>query len=173
MLRLGFERAGFEEDRIAGEVEAGFAPFVAAYSVALDRETRLYPGVREAVAALAGAGYRLGVCTNKPIRQAEDLLRLLDFRAPFASCVGADTLEVRKPHPAPLEKAVTDAGGEMARTVLIGDTVTDRDTARAAGAKVALVTFGPTGRAVEDLAPDALLDHFDDLPGLAARLLAR
>ena len=35
-----------------------------------------------------------------------------------------------------------------------------------------LVTFGPEGRAIERLAPEALLDHFDDLPDLALRLLA-
>ncbi len=55
--------------------------------------------------------------------------------------------------------------------MLVGDTETDRKTGLAAGVPVALVTFGPEGRAIERLAPDALLDHFDDLPALAQRLI--
>jgi phosphoglycolate phosphatase len=55
--------------------------------------------------------------------------------------------------------------------MLIGDTETDRNTGLAVGVPVALVTFGPEGRAIERLQPEALLDHFDDLPALAARLL--
>jgi phosphoglycolate phosphatase len=62
-------------------------------------------------------------------------------------------------------------GGAAARALLVGDTMTDRLTGRAAGVPVALVTFGPEGRAVERMEPEALLDHFDQLPGLAARML--
>jgi phosphoglycolate phosphatase len=49
--------------------------------------------------------------------------------------------------------------------------MTDRLTGRAAGVPVALVTFGPEGRAVARMEPEALLDHFDDLPRLANRML--
>jgi phosphoglycolate phosphatase len=56
--------------------------------------------------------------------------------------------------------------------MLMGDTETDRNTGLAVGVPVALVTFGPEGRAIERLQPEALLDHYDDLPALAARLLA-
>ena len=88
----------------------------------------------------------------------------------FGSLVGADTLAVRKPDPAPYRAAVQRAGGG-ARSMLIGDTETDRETARAAGVPCVRVTFGPDGRSVADLAPEALLDRFEDLPALVARLL--
>jgi phosphoglycolate phosphatase len=55
--------------------------------------------------------------------------------------------------------------------MLVGDTETDRRTAAAAGVPVALVTFGPEGQGVARLAPEALLDHFDELPALARRTL--
>ena len=42
--------------------------------------------------------------------------------------------------------------------------MTDRLTGRAAGVPVALVTFGPEGRAVARMEPEALLDHFDQFP---------
>ena len=55
--------------------------------------------------------------------------------------------------------------------MLLGDTETDRKTGLAAGVPVALVTFGPEGAGVARLAPEALLDQFEDLPDLVARLL--
>jgi phosphoglycolate phosphatase len=55
--------------------------------------------------------------------------------------------------------------------MLVGDTETDARTGIAAGVPVALVTFGPEGRAVERFAPAALLERFEDLPDLALRLL--
>ena len=67
--------------------------------------------------------------------------------------------------------AVAGVGGAPARSFLLGDTVTDRDTARAVGVPCALVTFGPEGRGIERLAPEALLEAYADLPGLAEKLL--
>jgi phosphoglycolate phosphatase len=63
-------------------------------------------------------------------------------------------------------------GGDARRALLVGDTATDRETGRAAGVPVALVTFGPEGAGVARLAPEALLDRFDDLAGIVERLLA-
>ncbi len=125
----------------------------------------------EAIGALESAGYRIGICTNKPERLAELLLEKLGVRAAFASLVGADSLAVRKPDPEPLREAVRRAGGEPARACLIGDSVTDRETARAAGVPSVLVTFGPSGADMAALAPQALIGHFDELPETVYRLL--
>ena len=61
----------------------------------------------------------------------------------LASLIGADTLPVRKPDPEPFFEAVRRAGGDVKRSCLIGDTITDHKTARAAGVPSVLVTFGP------------------------------
>jgi len=95
----------------------------------------------------------------------------LGVRDLFGSLVGADTLPVRKPDPAPYRAAVERAGGAVAASVLIGDTVTDRDTARAAGVPCALVTFGPDGQAVARLQPEALLDGYEALAEVVSRLI--
>jgi phosphoglycolate phosphatase len=168
MLRAGLARAGRED---AAEVDRWYPHLLDAYEARIDAETAFYPGALEAVAALREAGFAVGVCTNKPERLARLLLERLGAAAIFPALVGADTLPVRKPDPAPFHEAVTRAGGAPGRAMLLGDTVTDRDTARAARAPVALVTFGPEGRAVADLVPDALLDAYDALPALATRLL--
>jgi len=168
MLRLGFGRV--LPDWSEAEVAAQYPVLLDAYEAGIDRESRIYPGAETAVERLRGAGYGVGICTNKPAYLAETLMRRLGFRDAFAALVGADTLPVRKPDPAPYIEAVRRVGGLPARSVLIGDTVTDRDTARAAGVPVVLVTFGPVGREVERLEPDALLDHYDRLFDLAERL---
>jgi len=167
MLRLGFSRtAGFGEV----DVEAQFAPFIAAYTERLTEHTYIYPGAMEAVEALRGAGYGVGICTNKPEAQTEALLRAMGVRDAFGAVVAADTLPVRKPDPAPLREAVRRLGGDPARTCLVGDTDTDRETARAAGVPSVLVTFGPVGDQMAALAPEALVDHYDDLPGVVEAL---
>ncbi|MFV0243527.1 MAG: HAD-IA family hydrolase [Qingshengfaniella sp.] len=172
MLRLGYERLGIGSGQgIEALVMAGYDPLLDAYGAAIDTHTRLYPGAMAAVEALSEAGYRVAICTNKTEALAETLLTRLGIRAAFAGLIGADTLPVRKPDPAPLHAAVARAGGTRGRAVLIGDTVTDRDTARAAGVPCVLVGFGPSGPAITALDPDAVLDHYDDLPDLIARLL--
>jgi len=169
MLRLGLARAGRSGDERA--VEALYPVLLAAYADDIDRHTRLYPGAVEAVETLIAAGYGLGICTNKPSALAETLLVRLGVRGLFGSLVGADSLPVRKPDPAPYRAAVTAAGGDTARSLLVGDTETDRLTARAAGVPCVLVGFGPEGAGVARLAPEAMLERYEDLPGLVARLI--
>lgn len=170
MLRLGFDRIGqpWSED----DVSRAFPNLVGAYAADIDRHTFLYPGAVQAVMALRAAGFATAICTNKPEALAETLLQRLGVRDLFDALVGADTLIVRKPDPAPYVEAVKRAGGDLARSFLLGDTETDRLTGRAAGVPVVLVTFGPEGQGVARLAPEALLHHFNDLPALAERLLA-
>ena len=169
MLRLGYARVrpGTSED----QVSADYPVLLGHYARDIDRHTRLYPGAEAALHRLLGAGYRIGVCTNKPTGLAEDLVTRLGVRDLFASFIGAGSLPVSKPDPAPFIASVEQAGGKLAGSVLIGDTVTDRDTAKAAGVPCVLVTFGPTGRDVEALQPDTLLDHFDNLGDVVARLI--
>ena len=168
MLRLGFSRLGVVDDAM---IDAQYPVLLEAYAQAIDVNTTLYPGAVAAVEALRAAGFAVSICTNKPEALAQDLTRRLGIRPLFGALIGADTLPTRKPDAAPYVAAVEQAGGTVSRSMLIGDTETDRKTGLAAGVPVALVTFGPEGRGVERLRPEALLDHFDDLPALAARIL--
>jgi len=85
--------------------------------------------------------------------------------------IGADAAQAIKPDRRHLETAVRAAGGELSRAVMVGDAATDAGAARAAGTGLILVSFGYTEIPVIDLAPDILIDHFDELPGACARLL--
>lgn len=169
MLRLGFSRLGMDEAE--GRIDAQFPLFLEYYAQNIDRHTVLYDGVQAAVQRLLDADYRVGICTNKPEGLAETLMQRLGLRDMFGALIGADTLPTRKPDAAPYIETVMRAGGNVARSVLIGDTVTDRECARAAGVPSVLVTFGPTGREVETLRPEALLDHYGQLFGVVEGLL--
>ena len=172
MLRSGMSKAGLPPDKdwIAAD---GYEDFLKDYESGLSVHTELYPGVTEALDALAADGWRLGICTNKPERLARLLLEDLGVLARFGSLIGADTLPFRKPHPEPLLRAITEAGGLRSRSFLVGDTDTDVRTARSARVPVTLVAFGPQGNAAGSLDPDALLERFPELPRVAKKLLER
>lgn len=168
LLRLGFGRLGPLDE---AAVDAQYPVFLDLYRDCLAVESRLYPGAADAVEALRGAGYATSICTNKPEAMAERLMAHFGVRDLFDALIGADTLPTRKPDPAPYRAAVTRAGGAVEASFLLGDTETDRKTARAAGVPCALVTFGPDGNGVADLAPDALLNDFSELSALTRSLI--
>lgn len=172
MLRAGYARMTSEALLPPGAEDEDYLRLLDHYGQNIAIHTRLYPGVEFALQRLTQAGHRLAVCTNKPQALADRLLRELGIRDAFAAMIGADTLPVRKPDPRPYRAAVTEAGGQVRNSFLIGDTETDRKTAVAAGVRVALVSFGPEGPAIARLAPQALLHDFDDLPDLARDWLA-
>lgn len=174
MLTLGLEREFGEAD--SAILDSQYTVLLEAYESAIDHHTTLYPFAMEAIEALKSDGYRVGICTNKPEYLAEILMQKLGVRDAFDALIGADTLPVRKPDPAPYFEAIRRAGAHREKGCLVGDTITDHSTARAANAPSILVTFGPgqqNGQAdIRALQPDALLDRFEDLPDIVARLLA-
>lgn len=130
--------------------------------------TRCYPQIEAAMDALAARGVALAICTNKTMRMTELLVEALGWRGRFAAIVCADTLTVRKPDPAPLIEAIARAGGGKA--AFVGDSITDADTARAAGVPFVAVSFGYSDRPVEELGADAVIDSYEALIPALERL---
>lgn len=172
MLRAGYTRVPADTLLPPDAEEVDFPRLLSFYDDCLADSTRLYDGVEAALHALAADGFQLAVCTNKPLALAEKLLSALNVREHFKGMIAADSLPVRKPDPRPYRAAVAQAGGEVARSFLLGDTETDVKTARAAGVRVSLIGFGPEGAGISRLAPDHVLDRFADLPALAREWLA-
>lgn len=117
------------------------------------------------------AGMRLAVCTNKREALSVALLSELGIERLFAAIAGRDTFAVSKPHPDHLLGAVRMAGGNPARAVMVGDSATDINTARAAGIPVIGVSFGYTDVPVRQLGADAVIDHYRELPAALGRLI--
>lgn len=168
MLSLGFSRVnGFGADQVDGQ----YPVLLAAYAQDIDTHTVLYPGAMDAIELLKSNGYAVGIATNKPEGLAETLMQSLGVRHEFGSLIGADTLSVRKPDPEHHFEAVRRAGGDPRRSLLVGDTATDRDTSRNAGVPSILVTFGPGRDDVLALDPEATIDNYDELHGVVVRLI--
>jgi phosphoglycolate phosphatase len=141
------------------------------YRAALEAELAPVPGVVEALDALEAAGFRLAVCTNKYEGQSVELLRILGIGDRFAAICGRDTFPQFKPDPRHLTDTIARAGGDPARAVMVGDSRTDIDTAKAAGIPVVAVTFGYTDRPVTELGPDRVIEHFSQLPEAVGALV--
>ena len=169
MLTLGFDRLGRGNDTAL--IDRHYPDLLRLYEQAIDVHTYLYPGAMQAVKTLSQDGYKVAICTNKPEYLARILLERLGILHDFGSLIGADTLPTRKPDPAPLREAARRAGGNPARCLLVGDTATDLNTSRAAGVPSVLVSFGPNGTSVADLVPEAMIDHFDELPDVVRNLI--
>ncbi len=127
-----------------------------------------FPHVDRAMDALAGLGVRLAVCTNKATRMTRLLFDALGWTDRFAAVVCGDTLPVFKPDPRTLQETIRLAGG--GRAVLVGDSMIDAETARAAGLPFVAVSFGFRDRPAEALGADALIDSFDQLIPALRRL---
>ncbi len=169
MLTVGLERVGAFSPTVVDEF---YPVLLEAYRGAIATHTVLYPGVLGAIEDLKMRGYGIGICTNKPEALAEQLMQALGVRGVFGSLVGADTLPVRKPDPAPLVEAVRRVDGDPTQCVLIGDSDTDRDTAANAGVPSILVEFGPSGADMAALKPEGLIAHFDELPERVEQVMA-
>lgn len=169
LLERGFEVA--EAPLPAERIPDLFDRFIAHYFAHIADESRPFPGLVEALTALKAAGARLAVCTNKPTDLAQALLDALELSPLFEAIVGPEAAPARKPDPRHLEAAVRAAGGSIDRAIMVGDAAPDAGAARAAGAPLVLVSFGYTDVPAAELGADALIDHFDELPGACLRLL--
>ncbi|PJE27234.1 Phosphoglycolate phosphatase, plasmid [Pseudooceanicola marinus] len=141
--------------------------FMKHYDTAVEL-TRVYPGVPEILASLSTEGHRLGLCTNKPERPARAVLRHLDLDGAFDAIVGGDTLNRRKPDPAPLHSTF-DRLGDVGAQIYIGDSETDAETALRADVPFLLYTNGYR-KGGGGLTCRAAFSDFAELPALVARL---
>ncbi|PDT03356.1 phosphoglycolate phosphatase [Rhizobium chutanense] len=146
--------------------------FVAHYAGNMPGRTEPYPGLVAAMDRLKSAGYRLAVCTNKMESLALGLLDKLGLTHYFDAISGGDTFEYRKPDARHLTGTVERAGGDISRTVMIGDSINDIAVARNAAVPSIAVPFGYSDVPVSTLNPDHIIMHFDELtPELLERLL--
>jgi phosphoglycolate phosphatase len=169
LLERGFRVNGV--DLPSQRLEALFADFLDHYEAHIVDRSHLFDGVGAALDALLSDGRRLAVCTNKIERHSVKLLDLLGVGDRFATIAGRDTFPFFKPDPRHLLETIRRAGGDPARAVMVGDSRTDIDTAKAAGVPSIGVPFGYTDVPIADLSPTRLIAHFDELPEAVRALI--
>lgn len=161
LLQWGIASGGVPDS--AARAAALFDRFIIYYSDHIADKSHPFPGVIDALNVLRAAGAKLVVCTNKPTALSHSLLAKLGMVDLFDGIVGIDAVSAAKPDAAHLIEAVQAVGGDLARTIMVGDADTDAGTARAAGTPLILVDFGYTEIPAVELGPDILLHHFNDL----------
>ena len=164
LVQRGLAATGGED---ALTLATAYAAMIAYYETHVCEHSQPYPGVVAALDALRDRGVALAVCTNKPEHLARGVIDVLGWRDRFAAIVGGDTLAATKPDPAMLHHAIEQAGGGPA--AMVGDSIVDAQTARAANLPCVAVSFGYPDRPADQLGADAVIDSFDALlPALAA-----
>jgi phosphoglycolate phosphatase len=146
-----------------GVVDRMFADFIEYYAAHIADRSQPFPGLDAALDRLAASGCRFAVCTNKLEGLSRLLLEALGLTRRFVAICGQDTFGIQKPDPEILRRTIQAAGGEMQRSVLVGDSGTDIATARNAGIPVVAVDFGYSETPIRELRPDRLISHFDEL----------
>ncbi len=161
LLERGY--AANSAERTPAEFDRLFDRFLDHYTAHIADGSRPYPGVMAAIDRFSAAGWQIAVCTNKLEGLSRHLLRQLGIEGRFAAVGGGDTFAFKKPDGRALIETIRLAGGDATDAVMVGDSATDIDTARSAGIPVVAVDFGYTPIPVQDLGPDRVISHFDQL----------
>ena len=155
-----FEATGGGSD---GQRQRAQEIFERHYIAGIANRARPYPGVVSGLEALERAGIAMGCVTNKAGRFTEPLLEQTGLRRFFGVVVSGDTVERKKPHPDPMLYAARKLGAAPAQTLVIGDSLNDVQSARAAGCPVVVVAYGyREGLAPEDLGADAIVASVEE-----------
>lgn len=147
----------------AESVRRGLRFFLMYYREHMLDNTRLYPGVREALEAWQAAGIGMAVLTNKPERFSADLIAGLGLGNMFARIYGGNSFATKKPDPYGLRVIMRELDGGPETTLMIGDSSVDVFTARNAGIACAGVTYGIRPEDFETARPDILVGDMREL----------
>jgi phosphoglycolate phosphatase len=158
MIERAFEAHG--RTLADGQLDRLFAAFIEDYAGGIPGNSVPYPGVVAALDRLSAAGFLLAVCTNKLEQHSRRLLGALGLADRFRAICGQDTFPYRKPDPRHLFGTIKAAGGDVERALMVGDSRTDIDTAKAAGIPVVAVDFGYTDMPVQTFVPSMIISHF-------------
>ena len=137
LIEVGFDLSADSE-----EAERLRLQLLDHYRENIARHTRLFPGMDKVLAYIEESGANWGVVTNKPGWLTEPLMAELGLQPRAACIVSGDTLDERKPHPAPLLYACELAGSQPEQCVYIGDAERDIIAGNRAGMHTLLALFG-------------------------------
>jgi phosphoglycolate phosphatase len=166
MIEESLRRAGAHDD-----IDQMLGEFLVHYEANIAAASRPFPGAVASLEAFASAGANLALCTNKRERLTRKLIRALELEHYFSGVAGRDTFAMSKPDPGHLTGVIALAGGKRTRAVMVGDSELDIRAARGAGVPSILVSFGYGASVLNEIAPDAVVDHFDALIDAAEFLL--
>jgi len=156
MMQRSFKEE-IKDEKIKNEMTKEFIDF---YAKNIDRNSQPINGVIEFLEWAKGKKISMAVCTNKQERLAVDLLKKLDMSKYFEYIAGADTFEFNKPDPRHLTNVVEIIGGDLKKTIMVGDSEVDANSAYNAKLPFVLVKDGYTEKNENEIKHDELISDF-------------
>jgi len=134
--------------------------FVSFYGKNIVNESTLVTGVKEFLIWCKEQNISLAVCTNKQEHLSNDLLKKIGIYDFFEYVAGSDTFDYCKPDPRHLTNVVEILDGDVKKTIMIGDSETDANAAKAAGILVILLENGYTEKNTTEIYHNHLVKDF-------------
>ena len=158
-------KLAFELDEADPELDRLRKEFLAIYRDNLSRESCLFPGMELVLAGLEEISASWGIVTNKPAWLTNPLMQDLQLDVRTGCIVSGDTLEQRKPHPAPLLHACDLLQCNPGETVYVGDARRDIEAGASAGMTTLVAAYGYIDRAdnPDDWGADGLVDSPEEI----------
>jgi len=156
MMQRSFKEE-IKDEKIKKEMTKEFIDF---YAKNIDRDSKPINGVIEFLEWAKNKKISMAVCTNKQERLAIDLLKKLDMSKYFEYIAGADTFEFNKPDPRHLTNVVEIIGGDLKKTIMVGDSEVDANSAHNAKLPFVLVKDGYTEKKENEIKHDELINDF-------------
>ena len=146
-----------DDENIKKEMVKEFLDF---YGKNILRESTLINGVKEFLTWSKKEKISMAVCTNKPEHLAVDLLKKINIYDFFEYVAGSNTFSYCKPDPRHLTSVIEILGGDINKSIMIGDSETDAESARNAGIPMILLEDGYTEKKVSEIHHNHLIKDF-------------
>ena len=156
MMQRSFKEE-IKDEKTKKEMTKEFIDF---YSKNIDKNSVPIKGAIDFFNWAKNKNISMAVCTNKQERLAVDLLKKLDLFKFFEYVAGSDTFEFNKPDPRHLTDVVEIIGGDLKKTMMIGDSEVDAMSAYNAKLPFVLVKDGYTEKTEKEIKHDELISNF-------------
>ena len=157
-----------QDEKIKKEMVKDFVDY---YGKNIINESTLINGVKEFLIWAKEKNISMAVCTNKQENLAVDLLKKIEIYDFFEYVAGHDTFEYCKPDPRHLTSVVEILGGDIKKTLMIGDSETDANAAKNAGIPVILLEDGYTEKNTTEIYHNHLIKDFIDIEKIITKYL--
>ena len=145
------------DEKIKNEMTDEFLSF---YKKNILQESTLINGVKEFLKWCKNQNISMAVCTNKTEHLAVDLLKKIGIYDYFKYVSGYNTFEYCKPDPRHLLKTIEILNGDKKKSIMIGDSETDANAAKAAKIPMILLKYGYTEKRSEEIYHNYLIKDF-------------
>ena len=156
MMQRSF-RQDIKDEKLKKEMTKEFIDF---YSKNIDRYSKPLKGCVDFLNWAKEKNISMAVCTNKQEKLAIDLLKKLDIFKYFEYVAGSDTFSFNKPDPRHLTDVVEIIGGNLKKTIMVGDSEVDANSAHNANVPFVLVKDGYTEKSEREIKHDELISDF-------------